>query len=386
MTVRMKRVLTLLSSLLALMTLPGCWDYQRINYRDQVIMIGVQPVNDNPKLMRYTFQIPDFSKGAGIGDSGAGSGGQDSEKTRGPYRNYVEEAPSVGAAVAKAQLETDKTLFFGNLQVLVLDAHLAGVQIANTVNELMRNPQADKLAYVLFTYSDMDAVFNAKESVSPGDHISQWMEGAVMQHAYAFRTKLWEFWRDALSHGIDPAAAQVNVDQQDHLVLGGLVALKSTTPVVQLTPQETLGYNMAVGTITRVSIAFETNDNIFTVGGIHAHSKQSVRMANGQATLHEDIEVEGVLNQDGASYMGIVDQKQLSNYERTMERTMGQQVASVISKMQKKACDPFGFGLHYVLDHPAVYPHLNKVWPALYSKAKVQVDCHVVITRKGSLM
>jgi len=372
-----------------MMTLPGCWDYQRINYRDQVIGIGIEPVEGNPDLLRYTFQVPDLSQEGGGGDGGGGGGGGGSEEKagtpRGPYRNYTTEARSIGVAIAMAQLDTDKTLFFGNLQVVLLNLKLLNKQIADTIDELMRNPATDKLSYVLFTDNSVSEILNTKETVSPSDHISQWMEGGVRQQAFTVRTRLWEFWRDGLSYGTDPKASLIS-NKGGRLTIGGLVALHQMTPSVQLTPQQTMGYNLAVGHTTRVSVAFKQKDNIFTVGDIQAHSHLRVLMDRGKPVLSTDIDVKGVLVQAAGSSMGKVTRSQLLDYERTMERTIREQVAFTIHTMQKGNTDPFGFGVYYVIHHPEDYAKLNETWPKLYANAKLQVKCHVVITRKGILM
>ncbi|MCL6593618.1 MAG: hypothetical protein K6T31_06545, partial [Alicyclobacillus sp.] len=181
----------LLSSIL-LLTLPGCWDYQRINYRESIIGIGLDPVPNQPNQLRFIFQSPVF---ANSGQQGQGTGqpqAPSQASSTSSYRNYTIMAHSLHEAITNAQVQADKQFFLGNLQAIVFNRQVSPEMLRKVISELIRDPTVDNLAFILATDDSASDLMNSGVNSAPSDRIDRLLEESVRQHAHMVRTRLWE--------------------------------------------------------------------------------------------------------------------------------------------------------------------------------------------------
>lgn len=362
--------------------LPGCWDYQRINYRDQILGIGVDTAAENSSELEYTFQIPTFESAGGQG--GGTLTGPTSSKQ---YKNVSVVGKSLADAMSHAQTELDKNLFLGNLQTVVLGRNLNSNQVNKVIAELMRNPQIDRLAYVLIASNKAQDIYNIKTQETPADMISSSFDGSVTEVGYCTRTRIWQFWRDKLEAGVEPLVGLVDAGG-DHLNMSGMVAFRGTDPVLELSPDDALAVNFLRNDVKRINMAFRTEIGTISIGNVTATSHLSVVNSSlSSPRLSAFVRVNGILLQDDIKESTrTVTTSVIAHYEQVVEKELEERISRAFNLAQAKGCDVFGYGIRVLVRHPGEIATIDQKWSDAFKKAKFTVQVKMDITKKGVVM
>uniref|UniRef100_UPI004037B1FF Ger(x)C family spore germination protein n=1 Tax=Alicyclobacillus tolerans TaxID=90970 RepID=UPI004037B1FF len=361
--------------------LPGCWDYQKINDRSQIIAVGVEPTSDNQKMLTYTLQVPVFQQ-PGQGGTAPGSGGGEPSSN---YHNYVISALSFDEAVSKAQTQSDKGLYLGNIQLIVYSMKLSHAQFRRTTGEFMRNPRFEKLSWVEFSPQSPSDVLSAKTDLAPADSFERILSSSVKQHGYTVRTHLWEFWRDFWTIGRQPYGGEIQKTPTGFRVDGLVVPVRHNN-CIELTPEETLYFNMLCRRVQSISFNVIDGEESFGVGEVNTKSNLSVFMNKGRGrVLRARIRVNALVLRDESDGMVLLSHKDMKRYERVMSDQIKAQVEQVIQKFQHNETDPFGFGETIVTQNPRMEEYVASQWPHDFAHSTSNIQVEVRLKRKGAL-
>ena len=373
-----------MGSTACLFFLPGCWDYQKINDRAPVIGIGVDPVRDDTRRMSYTFQIPIFeesSTGGGTPGSGSSGGGSSAEQ----YQDFTVTSHGLVEALRLAQLQYPKVFYLSNLQVVVMSDHLASSQIRSVTSELERTPTVDKLTLICFTAQAAKDILESKGEQIPADSLDRSLGTGLKQHAYTTRTRLWEFWRDWKAIGIDPQTPVVQ-STDSKIRLHGMLVLSDTTPKVQLSPADTLYFNLVAGSVRGVAIWVEDGNRSFEVGELQSRGNISASIVHGKPELRAVIRVRGVIMQDETRDETILTTSEIARYRKVMEREMQAHAEKIVRQLQQQQTDAYGFGRYILIHDPSMQTLISTQWPKMFADAKVDIQVKVIQLHKGTLM
>lgn len=382
----LQKLLTVGALCLSSLGVTGCWDYQKINDRAQIIGIAIDPIEEQSKLLTFTFQIPVFDTGGSKGQAGGGAGGGSSQGgARTTFRNFTVQAQGVSDAITKTQMHYDKMLYLGNVQTVVLNQHLGGDQVKRVVTEMIRIPSLDKLAWIIVTPESALDILHAPSSTAPADSIDRVLGSNIQQHGMTIRTRLWEFWRDERSIGIQPHTGLVKTTSEG-LQVYGLQAFDNMGAHMELPPSDTLYFNFLNARVQRVAIWFQDGQRTFEAGEMKSKAKLSVSMKGGTPVLHAKIRASGVVLQDESNGMEQLTDAEMRRYEGVMERQIQAESVRVLRGFQKNRMDAYGFGECLFLHNPSTQRFIEKQWPDAFEKAKPDVQVKVTLLRKGSLM
>ncbi|KPV45512.1 hypothetical protein AN477_00720 [Alicyclobacillus ferrooxydans] len=376
-----QRIITLSWLTLCMLFLPGCWDYQKINDRSQIIAVGVEPTSDNQKMFTYTLQVPVFQQ-PGQGGTAPGSGGEEPTSN---YHNYVISALSFDEAVSKAQTQSDKGLYLGNIQLILYSTKLSHAQFRRITGEFMRNPRFEKLSWVEFTSQPPSEVLAAKTDLTPADSFDRILSSSVKQHGYTVRTHLWEFWRDFWTIGRQPYGGEIQKTPTGFRV-DGLVVPVQHNHCMELTPEETLYFNMLCRRVQSISFNVIDGAESFGVGEVKTKSNLSVSMNRGRGrVLRAQIRINAVILRDESDGLVPLNHKDIKRYERVMSDQIKVQVDQIIKKFQHNETDPFGFGETLVTQNPRMAEYVSSRWPHDFAHATTNIQVEVRLKRKGAL-
>ena len=347
--------------------LPGCYDYEKINDRAQIMGIGVDPVQGTSDLLSYTFQVPELGLGGGSADQSSGNPGPGA---MGPNRNFTAQAHSVSEAIALAQLKYDKMFYLGNLECVVLNRQLNSNAIQHVVNELMSTRPTDKLAWIPVTPDLAQAVLNCQNSEeAPAEMMDRWLGATVSQYGHATRTRLWQFWRDTRLLGVQAHTGLVKIEG-NKLVIYGMQAFHGTTPTFELTPTETLYYNFIEGRVSGLSMSIGEHPHLFDVRDVSCRSKQFVLQQGATATLGVRIRVKGTLVTNISDRTESLSDRDMQKYEGLMAAEIQKKAYAVIQKLQQNHVDSIGFGRTLLLSHPAAESNIDTKWTSCLPRAR----------------
>lgn len=372
----------LLGCVALVLTLPGCWDYERINYRDQILGIGIEPSNEHPKMLHFTFQVPLFA--GGNSSASVESSSEDRTKSK-SFQNYEVDAPDFASAISLAQTQTEKMLYLGNLQTIIFSNRLSGEQVDSVVTELIRDPATDKLGYILETSDSPEKILSTSIRDIPATFIHSFMDTGVKQYAYTERTHLWEFWRDSVAIGIVPKCALIRIED-NQIVMKGLMALPHFQAKVALIGEEAIGYNAAMGRIDRYYMNVQDGPRAIALGNVRVKSKLQTIYHAGHPILRIQMSVKANLVSDESYGKQSVDLSILHQYERLTSRNLTEQVKKTLQQLQKNHADIYGFGRYALIQDPHREQVLIQHWDEMFASGKPEIQCNVHIRRKGTLV
>lgn len=380
-----RKVGTVCGLCVLLLSLPGCWDYQRINYRDQVIGIGVDPIPGNQKEMLFTFQVPLFGK-SGTNQSGQGEEKSSTASSTKDYQNYKVMGESFNEALSKAQTESDRVFFVGNVETIVLNRHLNGGQIQGLISEFVRTLQMNSITSVVATPDSASGLLQVEGEAAPAEIINRYDEG-VKQVAFKTRRKLWEFWRDLNAAGVEPVVGIVT-PRENGLKIAGTMVFKNAEPKEELDKKDTLSYNLLIGKAQRFSLLIhDGNLRSFSVYIIKSRSKQrAILLAGKQTKLVSEIHIWGIVEQDESKGMQELTKQEMERYEGVMEREIQTQILKTVSLLQRDRADVVGFGRQLLYKNPALEHNISTHWDEQFSKAHVDILVKVSLIQKGRLI
>jgi spore germination protein KC len=367
--------------------LAGCWDYQKINERAQVIGIGVDPLGKDSRLLSFTFQVPILAASGPTGGGGAGPSPSQSSSTA-KYQNFTVRAYAIADALSKAQMLYDKSLYLSNLQTVVLNRRLSGQQIQSVVAELMRDPHVDKLAWLVFSpESSSKEVLEWNNFTAPADIVDRFLSVGLKQHGYTVRTRLWQFWRDANRIGLQPLVGMVTKTGKGHgIQVYGSIAFDRMNPKAVLKPRDTLYINFVKGQVINISMWVKNGRKAFEITDLESSSKISTTMEQGIPVLHARIKVRCNLSQDEDRGTVLLTQDEILRYEKVAARQIQEGVLRTLQTLQRRRLDVYGFGRYYFIAHPRAKEAIEKNWAEWFSRARADVDVNVQIERKGNLI
>lgn len=370
---------------LSILFLPGCWDYQKINNKALVYGIGIDPVKGQPEKLSYTFQIPLLGQSgdeSGSSSVGATSGGESSASS---YRNFTVEARGMSDALSQAQLQYSKMFFLNNLQAIVVNDKLTGVQVRSAISELMRSISVDKLAYVFFSPELASQIFEAKTTAAPADTISEFLAISLKSYGLTTRTHLWEFWRDLTGVGVEPQVPLVKTTGNG-LEIYGLMGFRGTRPTIQLSADDTLYYNCVAESVSHMVIWVKDGQKWFEVGQLHSKRSLSASVKDGKPVLHARIRMRGMLMQDESDGRKELSNAEMEHYQAVAAGQIRQRSTEVFHELQAKKIDLYGFGRFIFIHKPSTEKFIKQKWPDMFAKAKPEFDIKLTLSQKGTLM
>ncbi|WP_258110423.1 Ger(x)C family spore germination C-terminal domain-containing protein [Alicyclobacillus sp. SP_1] len=382
---KLLRCLQLVGCTLLVLTLPGCWDYEKINERAQVIGIAVDPAAGSADRFRYTFQIPKFGSGDTSEPSQAGSGPSDAGRSP-KFQNYTTEADGLIDALSKVQLENDKMFYLSDVEIILVPEKLGREAVRTLVAECMRIPALDKEAFFAVTTCPAYEMFQGGDGdKAPADEMEHWLGGTMRQVAYSPRVHLWQFWRDLRTPGIDAHTEVVHKVPNGYRI-GGMMLYRFGVPKLQIPPSESLYFNMLTIGVNHVGVPIPSKPHSFILGNIATSGRHWTTLKGGQATLHARVEIKGKLDRSPGGREESLTAADLARLQNTASAYFQQQLADTMEQTQRIGSDPYGFGEWLVDDHPELEGLIRVKWPILYEKAKRDIRVRVKITQKGTLV
>ncbi|WP_083756666.1 Ger(x)C family spore germination protein [Candidatus Desulforudis audaxviator] len=149
--------------ILAVLCLPGCWDYRELDETTWVTAVGVDRGREN--TLTVTLQIAVAANIAGGGDGRGGAGAGETVLVTSM------EAPSLLSALEFAHAWIDRHVDLSHTKVIIVGRELAETDFAATVAPLVRFPQFRPTIRVLVANGRAEAVLREAAPVleaSPG--------------------------------------------------------------------------------------------------------------------------------------------------------------------------------------------------------------------------
>ncbi|PWW41963.1 MULTISPECIES: Ger(x)C family spore germination protein [Paenibacillus] len=383
----------ILSFVVLLPLLTGCWDRQELNELGIMLGLGVDKDGDMIKVSAQVVVPNEVSS-----KSGGGKGT--------PVTQYQASAPTLFEAIQKLTESSPRRIFMAHIRVMVIGEEYARkVGIYDITEALMREPTVRPDYYVMVARNTTAS--KVLDVLTPLENIP----AEKMFNSLDVSTKTWsptttvtgdQLMEYILAPGIQPvitgvevvgpsekSGSQANIatiKSPASLNSTGLSVFKGDKLVGWLTEDESKGYNYirnnVVSTISHLPCRKGGNVTFKT---LRTTTKRKAKVVADHPLIN--IKIKNVTS-IGAVECGIKigSMEVLKELERDSEERLVELMQKSIKSVQRKFhVDIFGFGQEVYHADPKFFKKVEKDWDSYLENLDVHYDVNVQIKRVGTL-
>ncbi|PYE43838.1 Ger(x)C family spore germination protein [Paenibacillus barcinonensis] len=390
----MKKYLLMLLSLVIIMPLlSGCWDRQELNQLGIVLGLGVDKDGDRIKVSAQVV-VPNEMSSRSRGGKGT------------PVTQYQATARTLLEAIQKLTETSPRAIFLSHVRVLVFSEAFAREEgIYDIIEALMREPSARPDYYVMV--ARRTTASQILDALTPLDNIP----AEKLFNSLDISSKNWAptttVTTDKLMQYIltpsmspvitgveiigDPQAAgeSKNIESVKSLAtlhFSGLSVFKKDKLVGWLDENHSKGYNYIRDNVKSTIGAVNCPAGGYvTLKTLRTSTKHSVKMVNGEPQIRikvENVSTVGSVECDmEIGSMEAIKEMEQNAQDRIVE-LMKQTVSLVRSKYH---VDIFGFGQDIYHKYPKLYKKEEDTWDKYFMNLDIKYEANVQIRRIGTL-
>ncbi|MCL6445217.1 MAG: Ger(x)C family spore germination protein [Alicyclobacillus sp.] len=377
----------------------GCWDGVELQRRAMVLMIGIDPaVSSEPSAegdsgglpgtgtseatldegrvntVKVTLQLARphrVSDGSTGGSAGGGAAGS-------PVITVSEQGRDIGEALRKIQLSLDRTLFFGHLQVVVVNRALAEQGMLSILNPMVQSRIVSRNLWVFVSEAPAEQFLQQTPAL---DVIP------AMYLANLFRNRVWVtrpydatiggFHQRLATPGIEPYAFMItSVDPKLSAPrIDGIAVFSGDRFAGVLNQSRFTGWAMAENQLPRSRLSFgcpEDPNRQFILDVTSAHSRLRVLNLTGpKPYVDVTVALRGLV-EGGACVVGESD-RQLRQLKAEVEAQTAAMVKDAVRWSQTRLhADVLGIGREVYRHAPGDW-HGDDWWKRVYERLDVRV-------------
>ncbi|MHA6480642.1 Ger(x)C family spore germination protein [Paenibacillus sp. strain BS8-2] len=368
----MKRLTFVLLTATVLLTLPGCWDTDKL--ADKLIINGIAlDVADHGRILGTASTIKLINKG----------GGQ--------FEEQDDVVQATGASVTEigsminnmmpGKIESSKT------HIIMVGEKLAKAGVLSSIETFYRNSKGNLNSSFLIAKgraSDMLEVANAPTGSPIAFEIEQMIKGAQFA-AIAPNQTLYTIWTELLDSESDIIIPLIS-KRSDHIVIESIALMNDDKySGVTMDQKDSKLLMLMTGNFSRttlLNIPLEKLSTILTYEVTKASNKIEVTVDD--LTGRIDCVIHVKLYGDILSYPMMGDANaHLSMLSAAVEEALEKQVQRITKKLQTAHCDALGIGRHFRITHPKLWENVE--WDSVYPEVRISSQFKVNFESTGLL-
>lgn len=311
----------------------GC-AFKDIDKRAFVTAIGIDESDTIEKKYKVTLKIS-LSKG-------------DPATTGAEFTLLSYDANSISEALKHLKSMTDKELFYGQTETILIGEKVAIKDIRPLLDYLVRRPDIQRTAYLSVAVPTAYQVLEFKPKVEQvaGSYLFSMFEESSTDSPYAKALTLFDAYRRVTEQGINIAMPIIEVQNQ-RMQVDSIGLLSKIGMEFKLNPTESELYRLLTVGIKNGSTNIETDDGAFNINISKGNARFKIEKAKSQmssvtfliklnATIEEKLDNQINLSND-----------QIKKIQNETERRIKGEVNSLLDTIQKTKLDPIGIGLKF---------------------------------------
>jgi Ger(x)C family germination protein len=301
-----------------------------------------------------------------------------------PVWNVTTTAPSIFESIRLLATRVARPPYFDHLQVIIIGEELAKEGIDKALDLFYRDHESrPKIKLVIAKGKAKDAL-KVKPNLLPvsGQYISKLAEEGETKTARQPRVTTIGQFATHYHGGLNSVLPAIHLQQNEVKMAGGAI-MKGDQLAGWLSDQDVKALRWVRGTFTAGDEVIAKDDHekvmTFEVRGSKATVKTALK--NGRPVFSLQIRGEGSLAEDGFDHNPTPEKWQ--EREAQFGRTIKQSVEDLITRMQKKQIDIFGFGEELRRHQYPYWRQHKEDWDNLFQHAEVQIEVKIYIRRIG---
>lgn len=358
---------------LTLITLliPGCWDRLDIEERLSVVSMGVDKVREG---LEISVQLPIPQNIIG-GGGGRGGGGGD------PVHLYSGTGKTLMEALNKINRQSDRPLFFGNMQTVLFGEEMAKAGISPVLDHFRRDPEVRRELWTVVVKGKAKEALMTETKLQqvPSDFIRELLKNGTRKENLT-ETTLGNLFISLSNPAKRAPVLNYFEKKKDAFQWLGVAAFRNDRMVGVLKDEEV---------IPLVQIAEEKEGNqliapcpnrpgtiVFKPDGI----KRQVKIS-GTPVADIDLQLEGAIVEKTCN-LDLSKPQTLKEIGEHLERVYEQKARALVDKSQKDfRADILQIGKYVRAYQPGAYKKME--WQKQFPRIPIRVSYNVIVRRIG---
>jgi Ger(x)C family germination protein len=384
-----------------MMLLTGCWDKVELDKRTFVLGVAVDTVSESGRSKAQEFNeksIPDMymvtletppakqdNKQSSNGSEGSGGGSEQKTKLAVLYRDT---GNTIFEVIRKMATESDRILFFGQQQVLIIGEELVRkYEISKVLDFWSRDPEVDRSMKVIIARGRADKIFNAdaKHSQTVSMFIKDQMT-MVQKTSRFIDTDIIEVIRKMAGND-DLLIGSIALLEDNSLRISGSAVIKDGKLRGWLDEDETRAVQLATGEVKGGEIALPNPERkgCFTAAEITDVKTQLKANVQGEIPAFT-ISIRMQCNIAEIDHnIRRMDENDFIQIEKAISDIVEKQAKATVEKVQKQyEADVLGFEDRLKKHHYKEWKRISKNWDELFAQVPVSIKVSTKVERSGA--
>lgn len=356
--------------------LSGCWDQEEVHKRTLVLAMGLDKAA-NGKI-KVSLQIPIVEELL-IVPSGAPVSAK-------PFALVSAEGTSTFAAVPGLNSKTQRSLFYGQIQTVVINTALAEQGLTGPTDFLRRHPTVPPQTYLLLTHRPTHEILDVSlMSKRIPSYSAVTFFHTPNKKDQVFPERLWEFNRNIQSQTQDAFIPLIDFNSKEKtFVIKGLGVFNGDKLAGILSGEETRMFGLLSGGTRNAYLSIPTEQfGRITFRKVIATPRIKVKRSGNQLLFEFRVNAQGFLveSTQGATRF---TQEELKLIQTKTAQYLNREIKKTIQRLQSLNSDILGLGEKFRANYPREWETID--WKQRYSEANIQISVNFTITRSGTML
>jgi spore germination protein KC len=367
------RLWTLLLCAVLICLLPGCWDGVELQKRAVVLMVGIDPSDQDDHGVKVSLQL---ARPQSFSRSPQGSTSSREDNTAVITKSGTE----VTDALRKIQLSIDRNLFFGHVRAVVINQVIAQRGILPVVSPVLQSRITPRESWLFVSASPAREVLEYTPSLDaiPSTYFTNYFENRLLLNR-PYEVTLGGFHQRLVTPGIQPFAIWIGRgnDGLSAPRIEGIAAFSADRFVGGLNPQQALGWLFIENQFPKSPLSFQCptkKDGQFVINVKSVKSTlHMTRLKSNEPQAIVRLSLKGWV--EGGACVIETNQMELEQLRQQVKNEVKNVVETSIQQCQAMNTDIFGMGRNVYRYSPRDW-HGDNEWDQTFRKVKtaVQVD------------
>lgn len=356
------------------LTCSGCWDADEIDRRASIFGIGLDPAPDGQ--VRATAQIPIFEE---IFPPNFGGGAV----SKRPFFIISSSGPSVLSTFPALQSKTARSLFYGQLKVIIINSEIARQGLVPITDFLQRSPHVPPQAEVYLTDNDSREILDTERSSKtlPANHFLIFSLSPGKKDL-SFPNELWKLVREIITGERDAYLPFVSLDQaEETYIISDIGVFNGARMAGRLTGNEARMFGLITGKVRNTYLTLVVSKyGRITFQGVRATASKEIRTKENLIGFKIKLKAQGYLVEI-TSAKAPLKSRELREIKKATEKALKTEIITMLAKLQSLNSDPVGFGETIRSTRPNIWKRIN--WKEEYPQTRFDVEVKFNIPRLG---
>ena len=329
----MKRVIIIFT---IIFLLSGCYNYKELNKLAIVSSVSIDKSNNEYLVGAQVINIKNK---------------EDTSSSN--VTVYEAKGKTIEEALRKMTMKSDKKLYGGHLNKLVISEDVAKDSIINIIDLFQRLPEI-KDEFTITISKDIEAnkvikMITSSESI-PADYVKNTIDSSDLQSALTYSSKLDEFVSYYLKDYIDPVISVIRVKNYNDnstktsnkettysnskIVLDNIAITYNGKFEKYLNDNETIGYNFIKDNINQMIIPIKCGNNYSSISILSSNTKNKVVKKDNYYVITFNIKSNATINEYNCK-KDLDNEKTINFLERESERKIKKYINDALDVKSK---------------------------------------------------